>query len=283
MKMKWTYAVILSFFAANIVCAANSQVADPLGSVSTGINNQMKNDAEMNRVFDEQDKKTKQIRSYFNNAFADAQDFIVAGKFDKAQKPLAKLHSIENLNIYEAARLHLIDSWYFGQTGEQAKETAALLKLMPIGAETIEPNAFVAAGMRLLKRQYNTKDYAGAIDTLAQLRKCPESGTELASILPALTKLDELAVGTQAISSQITADEEGHWGSSLLRPSFYLDKITGRVISIDFDCLNKKLNIPYTPDSVINAPAAWGACKIQINSTPGASYSLIQSAVAPAV
>jgi hypothetical protein len=240
------------------------------------------NNAEMNRVFDDQDKKVKAIRPYFSNTLADAQDFILAGKLDKAKKPIEKLHGIANLNVYEAARLYLIDSWYFGGTGELAKETAALINLMPIGADTIEADAFVIAGMRLLKRQYNSQDYAGAIETLGHLRKVSESGPELLTVLTAVNKLDGLVAGDQNITSQITADEQGVWRSSLLRPSLYLDKITGTVISVELDCANKKINIPYAPDSAITVPASWGACKITINSTPGASYSVIQTIAKPA-
>lgn len=239
------------------------------------------NNAEMNRVFDDQDKKVKTIRPYFSNTLADAQDFILAGKLDKAKKPLDKLHGITNLNVYEEARLHLIDSWYFGRTGELAKEIAALINLMPIGADNIEPDAFVAAGMRLLKRQYNSQDYAGAIETLGHLRKVSESAPELLSVLTATNKLDGLVAGEQNITSQVTADEQGIWRSSLLRPSVYLDKITGTVTSVELDCANKKTNIPYALDSAITVPASWGACKIKINSTPGAGYTLIQSVAKP--
>ena len=241
------------------------------------------NNAEMNRVFDDQDKKVKTIRPYFSNTLADAQDFILAGKLDKAKKPLDKLHGITHLNVYEEARLHLIDSWYFGRTGELAKEISALINLMPIGADNIEPDAFVAAGMRLLKRQYNSQDYAGAIETLGHLRKVSESSPELLTVLTAVNKLDGLVAGEQNITSQVMADEQGIWRSSLLRPSVYLDKITGTVTSVALDCANKKTNIPYAPDSAITVPASWGACKITINSTPGASYTLIQSVAKPSV
>ncbi len=276
MKNQLKYLAISYLCMAVGMAYAQTQIADPLGKIDQGINDGMKNTAEMNRILDDQDKKTSPIRPYFNKALADAQDAILANKLDKAKKPIDKLHEIPNLNIAEQARLHLIDSWYFGRLGDLPNENDALIKLMPIGAGVIESQAFVDAGIRLLKRQYNGKDYGGAITTLGYLRKDPNSAIELGTLAMAIKKLDDLAEGTQNIIQNVKANEQGEWSTTLLRPSFYLESIVGSVASVDFTCESKTTNLPYTPDSMMATPSAWGACSIKINSTPGATYNLVQ-------
>jgi hypothetical protein len=236
------------------------------------------NNAEMNRVFDDQDKKVKTIRPYFSNTLADAQDFILAGKLDKAKKPIEKLHGITNLNIYEEARLYLIESWYYAGVSDSTKETDALIKLMPIGFETIESSAFVQAGMHLLKRQYNAKDYGGAIETLSHLRKDFSSALELSSVAVAVKKLDDMAEGKENIVQEVAANEQGEWSTSLLRSSFSIGKVVGNVTAVDFTCTNKSATLAYVADSLMSPPSAWGACRIKVHSSPKATYTLLQAA-----
>lgn len=274
---------LINGIAFSVVCAssfalAQQQQTDHLGKVSGGISATMSNNAEMNRVLDDQDKKAKLIRPYFNKTFAEAQDYILAGKFDKAKKPLEKLHAIENPSIQEEARVYLIDSWYYSGVSDLAKETEALIKLMPIGFETIESSAFVQAGMRLLKRQYNTKDYGGAIETLNHVRKDTGSTVELSSVAMAVKKLDEMAEGKENIVQEIAANEQGEWSTSLLRSSFSIGKVVGNVTSVDFICTNKSATLAYVADSLMSPPSAWGACRIKIHSSPKATYTILQTA-----
>jgi hypothetical protein len=259
---------------------AQQQQTDHLGAVSSGISAGISNNAEMNRVLDDQDKKAKSIRPYFNKTFGEAQDYILAGKFDKAKKPIEKLHAIDNLSIQEEARVYLIDSWYNAGIGDLPKETEALIKLMPIGFETIESSAFVQAGMRLLKRQYNAKDYGGAIATLGQLRQDATSAVELSSVAVAVKKLDDMAEGKENILQDIAANDEGEWSTSLLRSSFSIGKVVGSVTTIDFVCANKSATLSYVADSLMSPPSAWGACKIKVHSSPKATYTLLQTASA---
>jgi hypothetical protein len=275
---KLILGIALSTVGLSGYSLAQQQQPDHLGKVSSGISAGISNNAEMNRVLDDQDKKAKLIRPYFNKSFGEAQDYILAGKFDKAKKPIEKLQAIDNPSIQEEARLYLIESWYYAGVSDSAKETDALIKLMPIGFETIESSAFVQAGMRLLKRQYNAKDYGGAIETLSHLRKDANSAVELSSVAMALKKLDDMAEGKENIVQEIAANEQGEWGTSLLRSSFSIGKVVGNVTSVDFICTNKSATLAYVADSLMSPPSAWGACRIKVHSSPKATYTLLQTA-----
>lgn len=282
MMRKLIAGIALSTVGLSGFSLAQQQQTDHLGKVSGGISAGISNNAEMNRVLDDQDKKAKLIRPYFNKTFGEAQDYILAGKFDKAKKPIEKLHAIDNPSIQEEARVYLIDSWYNAGIGDLGKEAEALTKLMPIGFETIESSAFVQAGMRLLKRQYNAKDYGGAIETLSHLRKDASSVVELNSVAMAVKKLDDMAEGKENILQDIVASEQGEWSTSLLRSSFTIGKVVGNVTSVDFTCTNKSATLTYVADSLMSPPSAWGTCRIKVHSSPKATYTLLQTAGAVA-
>ncbi len=215
-------------------------------------------------------------RKEFYYAFSNAQDMVVAGRLEQAKRAMTELHKIKTLNRYEESRVYLLDYWYQGKLGDKVKETEALTKLMPIGAGNVDSDAFIEAGIRLFKRQYNMQDYGSAIDTLSYLRKEPKSQAELDAIAPAVRKLDGIAHGTQDIAQQIKVDIKGKWNTKLLRPVFYLERINGEVHSFDFDCENQKSSMPYKPESMITIPASWGSCSVIINSIPDTTFHFVQ-------
>ncbi|RZA08177.1 MAG: hypothetical protein EOO68_02440 [Moraxellaceae bacterium] len=200
----------------------------------------------------------------------------MANKLDQAKVYVEKLHKIPKPNKYEQSRIHLIDYWYQGKLGNKEAENEAAAKLMQIGLGNVDAVVFVEAGIRLLKRQYNAKNFGGAIETLAFLREEPSSHTELMSIASAVQQLDAIAVSTQDIVQPITTDSNGKWNAKLLRPTFFMDKINGEVSSVDFNCENKQANLAYKAESVMSTPASWGSCNVKINATPNTTFNFVQ-------
>lgn len=225
---------------------------------------------------DVEKRKLIAARKDFVKVFTQAQEYIIANKLEKAKDPVDKLHKFPNQNKYEEARVNLIDYWYQGKLGNKEEENEAAAKLMKIGAGNVDGDAFTEAGIRLLKRQYNSKDLGGAIDTLTALRAEPASVLELSAIAPAVQKLDDISASNQDIVQQIKADEKGIWHTKLLRRTFFMSKIKGEISSIDLNCDNKKTTIAYKVDSVMSAPEAWGSCVITVNATPETTFDFSQ-------
>lgn len=238
---------------------------------------------EMDKMIDDvQSRHMIAARSQFVTAFSEAQDAIMTGNLDKAKKPMEKLHKLQGLNKYEESRLYLIDYWYQGKLGNKEQENEAAMKLMPIGVGNVDADAYVEAGMRLLKRQYNGQNYGGAIDTLGYLRQEPKSQAELDDIAAAVKKLDEMSTSTKDIVQQIKTNDKGNWTAKLLRPTFFLDKINGEVSTIEFNCENKQVTLPYKVESVMSTPAAWGSCLIKVNATANTTFDFAQLINKPA-
>ena len=225
---------------------------------------------------DEAYKDTKKSRSKFGKIFSQAQEAILKDDMPAAKKLVVQLHEIKNLNAYEESRLHLIDYWYYGKSGDQESEFNAAARLMAVGAGNIDSHAFVEAGMRLLKRQYNRQDIGGAIETLANLRKEPESAPELMSVVQAVKKLDELAEQQSDFTQKITVDESGAWSAKLFKPRFFFNGVSGEISNLGFDCTNKQATLTYKADAVMEIPDAWGSCVMKVNAKPQTSFNLVQ-------
>ncbi|GGY64002.1 hypothetical protein GCM10011613_04670 [Cellvibrio zantedeschiae] len=220
--------------------------------------------------------KLQQSRPKFARAFERTQDALIKGDMQKADKSIAELRDIKPANDYERARLHLINYWYYGKTGNQELEFDSASKLMAVGAGNIDPNAYVEAGMRLLKRQYNRQDIGGAIETLANLRKVPESSTELMTVVQAVKKLDDIAEEKTDFVQKINVNESGVWSAKLFKPRFFFNGVSGEINTLGFDCTNKQTTLPYKLDSVMEIPEAWGSCTMKVNAKPNTSFNLVQ-------
>ena len=214
--------------------------------------------------------------SGFVSRFKLAQTALEKGNIKNADEQIQKLHAMSNLNLYETARLYLMDYWYAGKTGDKVKETEALEALMPIAYGKIDSPAFVEAGVRLLKRQYNAKDYGGAVETLTLLKQDPASMAELNSIASAVSVLEKMKQADQNISHSISTDASGVWKGQLIHRYFYLNKIEGLVKTVDFNCENKKATINYQSDSVMATQEAWGKCGVKIQADPNTKYDLTE-------
>jgi hypothetical protein len=220
--------------------------------------------------------KLHQSRPKFAKLFEQAQDAILKDDMQKADKLVIKLREMELTNDYERSRLYLIDYWYYGKQGNKELENDAAAKLLSVGAGNIDSHAFVEAGMRLLKRQYNNQDIGGAIETLTNLRKEPDAQVELMSVVSAVKKLDDYAEQKTNIVQKITTNEVGNWSAKLFKPNFLFSNVSGEINTLEFNCANKQSVLPYKADSVIQIPDAWGICKLKVNAKPNTAFNFIQ-------
>jgi hypothetical protein len=221
------------------------------------------------------DKKSK-ARPKFAGLFDKTQNAILKDDLKKADELVLKLREMKPVNDYEQSRLYLIDYWYYGKQGNKELENDAASKLLSIGAGNIDSQAFVEAGMRLLKRQFNNQDIGGAIETLTNLRKEPSSQVELMSVVSAVKKLDDYAEQKTNIVQKITTNETGNWSAKLFKSHFLFSGISGEISTLEFNCINKQSTLAYKPDSVMEIPEAWGSCAMRVNAKPNTSFTLTQ-------
>lgn len=220
--------------------------------------------------------KLHQSRPKFAKLFEQTQSAFLKDDMQKAEKLVVKLREMEPTNDYERARLYLVDYWYYGKQGNKELENDAASKLVSVGAGNIDSHAFVEAGMRLLKRQYNNQDIGGAVETLTNLRKDPAAQVELMSVVSAVKKLDDYAEQKTNIVQKITTNEMGNWSAKLFKPNFLFSDVSGEISTLEFNCANKQSVLAYKAESVMQIPDAWGSCKLKVNAKPNTAFNFIQ-------
>ncbi|RYY76597.1 MAG: hypothetical protein EOO52_03575 [Gammaproteobacteria bacterium] len=232
---------------------------------------------EVERALNEARRKSAKAHPKFGALFDQAQKAIMKDDLIETERLLTKLHEIEDLNAYENSRIYLLEYWYNGKLGNKELEYEAASKLMAVGAGNIDSHAYVEAGMRLLKHQYNNQDLGGAIETLNNLRKDSESQVELMSIVSAVKKLDEFSEQQTDIVQKITINDTGMWSAKIFKPQFYLSAVNGEVSTLGFNCTNKQATLNYKPDSVMEIPEAWGSCTMKVNAKPNTTFNFVQT------
>jgi len=220
--------------------------------------------------------KNSKARPKFAGLFDKTQNAILKDDLKKADELVLRLREMKPVNDYEQSRLYLIDHWYYGKQGNKELENDAASKLLSIGAGNIDSQAFVEAGMRLLKRQYNNHDIGGAIETLTNLRKEPAALVELMSVVNAVKKLDDYAEQKTNIVQKITINEKGNWSAKLFKPHFLFSGVNGEISTLEFNCANKQSTLTYKPDSVMELPEAWGSCTMKVHAKLNTTFNLIQ-------
>lgn len=236
---------------------------------------------DVNRALDAARDKSKKAHPKFGSLFDQAQKAIMKDDLKKTEELLTKLREVKNLNAYEESRIYLLEYWYYGKLGNKELENESAAKLLSIGAGNIDAHAFVEAGMRLLKRQYNNQDLGGAIETLNNLRKEPESQAELMPILSVVKKLDDFAEQQTDIVQKIATNETGVWSAKLLKSNFFFNGINGEINTLGFNCTNKQTTLNYKVDSVMEIPEAWGSCTMKVSAKPNTTFNLVQQQKKP--
>ncbi len=284
--------LIISIFSFSVLALAQdggsggggsgSGGGDPMGGAGAG-SDFSSFDKELEQLEAAQSfKKKKQARPRFAGLFDKTQNAILKDDLKKADELVIKLREMKAVNDYEQSRLHLIDYWYYGKQGNKELENDAASKLLSVGADNIDSQAFVEAGMRLLKRQYNNQDIGGAIETLTNLRKEPAAQLELMSVVSAVKKLDDYAEQKTNIVQKITTNEKGNWGAKLFKPHFAFSDVNGEISTLEFNCANKQSTLNYKSGSVMEIPEAWGSCTMKVNAKPNTTFNIIQLQQKPA-
>jgi phage FluMu protein gp41 len=215
-------------------------------------------------------------RPKFASLFQTARIAILKKDFAKAEKTMGKLHELGNITPYEQSHLHLLDYWSANAQGKQDLEDAAAAKVMATGAGNIEFRTYVDIGMLMLRRQFNNQDLGGAIETLTNLRKEPQSRADLDAVGSVVKKLDDLAAQQTDIMQKITTDETGKWSAKLYKQHFYFNGSNGEISTLSFNCTNKQTTLPYKQDSIMEIPDDWGSCIMTVNAKPNTTFNIVQ-------
>ena len=226
----------------------------------------------------------------FVKSYRQLVELVDAQDFARAAELLAELEA-ERLNRYETAFLWWAKYVHLSRTRptDFAQMRRALERA--VGDEEdmyLSTAQFVAAAERLVVLHAQAADIAAAIDMFERLRDTvAELGVDSAgrsrvetyarsieSLQPGYEAMLELVKSDRLMAMDAKVGEFNYWVHDLLRRSFSLASIEGRLESLDVRCENGRRRIDtVVVDTVWRVPDAWGACGIYIKGEPGATFA----------
>jgi TonB family protein len=200
------------------------------------------------------------------------------------------------VEAFEQAALRAVESWKYrpaAQDGESVEQAMTKTRIQfqledkPDGASP----SFVGKYRRIM-RLLDEKDFASvvlharALDIAASIatferlrdartaRRADFYEQVIANLQPSYERLLQLVNGDDLLVVKATVGEFDYWVHDLLRRSFSVADVAGRLDALDIRCQRGTRRYNAVPvDTVWTVPPSWGACGAYIKGDPGTTFA----------
>jgi len=219
----------------------------------------------------------------FLNKYRQITRRVEQGDLAAAQQLITELESGEKFNLYE-------DAWFWWLRfayleAAKSPDTDAMLRSLQraVGYEQnlLNPELLVAAAQRLFVLHVRALDFSAAVNTFERLRDSQHARRAdpyedaIAALTPTYERILEVARGNQRLVMNGRVGDNDYWVHDLLRRSFSLADVSGRLDVVDIRCdRGTKRYDAIPPESVWRIPASWGKCGVYIKGEPGTTFVL---------
>jgi hypothetical protein len=220
--------------------------------------------------------------STFASKFRRIARLVEEGKFAEAEPLITELEFGERANLYEDAWFWWTKYVYLSASGssDTAEMRRCLQRAIGYEQEYLAPGQFVAAAERLVVLHAQSLDIASAIAAFERLRDAKTAqradGYEqaVANLQPAYDRLLEIVKGEQLLVTKGQVGEFDYWVHDLLRRSFAVADIVGRLDVLDIRCDRGTRRYNAVPiDTIWTVPKSWGDCGAYIKGEPGSTFA----------
>lgn len=243
------------------------------------------------RIQFQMDNKSTGASRKFVKTFDEVQALIKAGDLAAADQMMTDLQYSERLNLYEDAWFWWLKFVYLDATGNAEADELAETLQKAIGYEEdyLPPDVFLSAAQRLYVIDVKDHDYSRARSAFERLRdsKAARKSDHYQEVVDALTpsfeQIEKLIDGDQILKIGGRIGAHGYWVHDLLKRSFSLAAIEGRVEAVDIRC-EKGTSRFYkvSEDNVWNVPESWGRCGVYIKGETGTAFDFYEYPQQPA-
>jgi TonB family protein len=210
-----------------------------------------------------------------------AQSALFARDFAKSGALLAELEGKERHNLYEESWLFWLKAAYLIVTGseDEAAKTDALQKALAGEPTYLAPDMYVFAARELFDLLVRKGEVGAAIDVYdglaksAVAKRSKQAQPALAALRPAYQALQNGVTGGNTLTLHATIGANAYWVHDLLRRSFSMDHVEGRVEQIDIRCERGTTRYAAVTDGTIwRVPDDWGKCGAYIKGEEGTTF-----------
>jgi len=220
--------------------------------------------------------------SSFIKKYREIGRLIGEGDLQAAEPLIAELEFGERKNLYEDAWFWWLKYVFLDAT--KATDTDARIESLEraIGYEEIylTPDQFVAAASRLVAEHAQAGDLSAAIQMFERLRDEREARRSddheryVTSLTPVYERMQQVVGGEQALVMQGKIGQFDYWVHDLLRRSFSLSDVSGRVEAVDIRCARGTRRYTAIPsEATWTIPQSWGDCGVYIRGDIGTTFT----------
>ena len=217
----------------------------------------------------------------FRKKYREFVTFIDAHDHASAERLLLQLEHLPHINLYEDAWLWWSRYLYLDavQSTDDSAKLAALERALGHEIDYLEPNLLVEAARRIYLMYAENLDLSSAIKTFERLRDSKVAQRSrfhqpvMAALKPSYDTMIAAAHGEQLLRTNAEISRHHYWVHYILRRSFSIDGIAGRLDTIDIRCARGMKRYPAVVEKIIwSVPADWGDCGVYVSGEPGAKF-----------
>lgn len=218
----------------------------------------------------------------FVNKYRRIARLIDAGDLEAAGELIKELEYGERTNLYEDAWFWWAKYVYLAKAGSTDADEMRRCLQRAVGYEEeyLRPDLFVSAAERLVVLQAQALDIAAAIAAFERLRDAKTARRSdnyeavVANLEPGYERMLEFVEGGQLLMTKARIGQFEYWVHDLLRRSFSVADIAGRLDALDIRCARGTKRYSDVPVGVVwTIPESWGTCGVYMKGEPGATFT----------
>lgn len=239
------------------------------------------------RVVFKQAHSPRGVRRDFKQTYDEILELIGEHEFEEAARLLTEMRYSAKAFLFEDAMFWLLNYWYLDLAGnaDPRELRDSLRRAVGYQEDYLEPDAMVFAAQRLYALQVQDRDFSAAINTYRRLR-ASEAARRSSAYPEVLGEMEHhlervLAVinGEDVLVINARIGEHGYWVHDLMRRSFSLEEIAGRLELVDIRCSHgTRRDAAISEGRIWKVPRDWGQCGVYIKGSEGASFNLYEHA-----
>lgn len=223
-------------------------------------------------------------RPVFHRKYTEIIDLLQTGDLHGAAAALDELDRNGQFNLYEDAWFWFAKALYLeaAEPSDTDARVQALQRATRPGDVYLSPDLFVSALRKLYTLQAQRNELGAVVEVFERLRDSREArGAEnysatLAAMRSGYDRIMTAVEGVQPIAVPSKIGEHYYSFHKLLRRSFALDSVDGRIDVVDIRCGKGTGRFAFTSeDQRWTVPASWGDCRVYIKGEPGTTFRLL--------
>ncbi len=198
----------------------------------------------------------------------------------KAMQALNKIDRLRDKTFFTGVHTQLARYYLAEKFGSKEQQLEPLLKIMMFedvewgGNRALDDEVKKTIQFAILKLMLDLGYNAEALEKYNQfVASTPEISDTFSAYMQNIKQIQE---GDSVLERRVTLTPNGRTFLSLLKKSFVVEPITGRIDNFLIRCERRFARFEYKAEAQYDIPAAWGDCEMQLNGEPETLVSVLQ-------